>query len=433
MPFTTCLALSFLCLLGPALTLGEECEKRDDDTLAMIQRHKDHSARDIGRLKSCPCSGGPCFDSAPWHQLPGVRSMNQVQDHRLRSPAAQHDPLWISDQPDLGFHGGMMGSAKVPGWTALNSTPHMYMELHEGDNWQIAQAMNFATQHNLKLLIKNTGHDWFGRSMSRGFMLWTHNIQGSQWHDAFRPANCGHSEPAVSFAAGVQFWQVFQEMKEHKRLVVTGTCATVGHVGFTLGGGYGDYSHFYGSGASNLLEAEVILPSGQQVTASECNEYSDLFKALRGGGPGFGLVTKFTYRTYPEPAVSGMIMGTVSGDMVHNLAEFFAWYKALNEQKKVKHIGGILQLQPGHVIFVNLRFVNLPAEDCQALLQQSSFFNGLTCQQAAVFNDFSDYKSSENGSKGLQPDWLKSMASSHVGSHVMSNLGTWKHQRFVSA
>lgn len=38
---------------------------------------------------------------------------------------------------------------------------------------------------------------------------------------------------------------------------------------------------------------EVVLVSGQIVTATATNTYSDLFWALQGGGGQFGIVTKF--------------------------------------------------------------------------------------------------------------------------------------------
>lgn len=46
---------------------------------------------------------------------------------------------------------------------------------------------------------------------------------------------------------------------------------------------------------------DVVLPSGQLVTASE-KENSDLFWAARGAGPGFfGIVVRFRLRTRPRP------------------------------------------------------------------------------------------------------------------------------------
>jgi len=178
----------------------------------------------------------------------------------LRGVIGENDPLWLSEQPTGTHHSGGMGSPTLPGWATTNSTPSRYVELQNAS--QAAQAVKFAAEHNLQITVKNTGHDWFGRSISPGaLLLWTHRMTSTQWHESFVPTGCVSHAPAaaVTLGAGVQFWQIAEEMAQNKRLVVSGNCLTVGHVGFSLGGGYGDYSRMYGSGATNMLEAEVVL------------------------------------------------------------------------------------------------------------------------------------------------------------------------------
>ena len=53
----------------------------------------------------------------------------------------------------------------------------------------VEEAIRFAKDHNLKLVVKNTGHDFLGRSSGRGaFMIWTHRMKDIMLHDAFKPA-----------------------------------------------------------------------------------------------------------------------------------------------------------------------------------------------------------------------------------------------------
>jgi len=60
-----------------------------------------------------------------------------------------------------------------------------------------------------------------------------------------------------------------------------------------LGGGLSYLSPAHGFGCDNYRSLDVVLPSGELVTATKTNQYSDLFRALKGGGSRFGIVTKF--------------------------------------------------------------------------------------------------------------------------------------------
>ena len=52
----------------------------------------------------------------------------------------------------------------------------------------IQAAVKFANKHNLRLVIKNTGHDYLGRSSGRGgFMVWTHNLKSMSYNPSFVP------------------------------------------------------------------------------------------------------------------------------------------------------------------------------------------------------------------------------------------------------
>ncbi|KAF8574997.1 FAD-binding domain-containing protein [Ramaria rubella] len=68
-------------------------------------------------------------------------------------------------------------------------------------------------------------------------------------------------------------------------------------MGLLLGGGLSFLSPAHGFAADSFKELDVVLVSGQLVTATVDNQYADLFRALKGGANRFGIVTR--YEVFP--------------------------------------------------------------------------------------------------------------------------------------
>lgn len=80
--------------------------------------------------------------------------------------------------------------------------------------------------------------------------------------------------------------------------------------GLTLGGGVGWLTGVHGLTIDNLLSARIAIANGEVVTASK-EQNADLFWAIRGAGPNFGIVTEFTYRAHDQgPVFMDMLIFT---------------------------------------------------------------------------------------------------------------------------
>ncbi|BBN15545.1 hypothetical protein MPTK1_6g20430 [Marchantia polymorpha subsp. ruderalis] len=78
----------------------------------------------------------------------------------------------------------------------------------------------------------------------------------------------------------------------------SGTCPSVGVGGHSLGGGWGFISRKWGIMADNIVEVEIVIANGTVITANS-QKNSDLLFALKGAGANsFGIVTKFTFKTF---------------------------------------------------------------------------------------------------------------------------------------
>jgi FAD/FMN-containing dehydrogenase len=88
----------------------------------------------------------------------------------------------------------------------------------------IQAAVNFARNKGLRVVIKNTGHDYLGKSSGAGALgIWTHNLQSLDYVDNLEVG--GFSGEAVHAGSGVTGLNVSRIAYENGALAVGGMCA----------------------------------------------------------------------------------------------------------------------------------------------------------------------------------------------------------------
>lgn len=128
----------------------------------------------------------------------------------------------------------------------------------------IQAAISFALQHDLKLVVKNTGHDFLGRSTARGaFVIWTHNMKSITFDAQFTPRGAPANETyqAVIVGAGVQWYEAYDTVNQNGRMMVGGASlgGSVGAGGGWLqGGGHSALSPTYGLGTLKCEPVPIL-------------------------------------------------------------------------------------------------------------------------------------------------------------------------------
>jgi len=261
------------------------------------------------------------------------------------------NPYFLGDEPSL---------TQTLGWIdAWTSRPSLKAVAAESSR-DVAAAVNFARRTGIPPIVKGGGHSYFGNSNRAGSLLiWTHRLRSIELHDAFRAAGSPSATAgvsAVTLGAGTLWGEVYRKVAvEHGRYVQGGGCLTVGTAGFVQGGGFGSLSKQFGTGAANLIEAEVVTSDGRIRTVNRWQE-PDLFFALRGGGGGtFGVVTRLTLKTHPLPSTIGAVLLDVTArdeaswrELAHRIVSFYA------ETLFNSRWGEQLSFRPGHKLSLTM-------------------------------------------------------------------------------
>ena len=270
------------------------------------------------------------------------------------------------------YLGDEVGLTQSLGWVgAWTSRPSVYAVAAKTTQ-DVVAAVNFARTNNLRLVVKGGGHSYQGTSNAAdSLLIWTRHMNAVTLHDAFVGAGC---EGRAAAAAGRvdRGWRdtgdrsMTQVMTKGGRYVQGGGCLTVGVVGLVLGGGFGSFSKAHGTAGANLIEAEVVTADGEVRIANACVN-PDLFWALKGGGGGFGVVTRVTLRTHELPESLGVVFATIkaaSDDayrrLVGKAVEFYA--QALFNP----HWGEQLVFAPGGVLSISMLFQGLDQDEAEA-------------------------------------------------------------------
>lgn len=98
---------------------------------------------------------------------------------------------------------------------------------------------------------------------------------------------------------------MYESLAKYKRAVGAAREASVGIAGLALTGGITLFTARYGFACDQVVSYEVVLADGRVVTADATGEHVDLFRALKGGGNNFGIVTHLTMRAFPCSTIWG--------------------------------------------------------------------------------------------------------------------------------
>ena len=153
----------------------------------------------------------------------------------------------------------------------------------------VVETLAVARLLRVPVAVRGGGHCFAGRSSTSGIVL-----------DVSPMDAVSLSTGMAVVGAGTRLGTLYDALDAHGLTLPAGCGPTVGIAGLTLGGGFGPLGRRYGLTCDRLVGARVVCGDGRVVDCDAHRE-PDLFWALRGGGPGTGVVTSLLFRPVPAP------------------------------------------------------------------------------------------------------------------------------------
>lgn len=223
----------------------------------------------------------------------------------------------------------LKGSVLIPGdegydkarltWDVKTFDQHPAVVVLPAATSDVQAAVSFAREYDLPIAVQGGGH---GHPYPADDALLVNFANMTTIHI---DAEAARVEPGVLFKALVQ------AAHANGLAPLNGFAASVGVVGYMLGGGIGWLARQYGSGAGSIRAVELVTTDGNILQVNE-SSHPDLLWGLRGGGGNFGIVTSLECALYPVKEIfAGQVVYPIEqGKEV--LDAYFKWTETVPDE-----------------------------------------------------------------------------------------------------
>ena len=190
--------------------------------------------------------------------------------------------------------------------------------------------MKYCNTNEIPYLAQNGGGGWIS-SFDLGYSGVIINMRG------INKVTFNSARTKATVGGGTLVSEAIEAGYANDAQLTTGNCNCIGMLGAILGGGYGNLMGLNGFGVDTLLSLNYVNANGNLMTVTPND--TDLWWALRGAGPNFGIVTHAVVQsTHVVQADNKAWLGGIifTGDKLESVVS------AIND----------LKLEPGMNIFL---------------------------------------------------------------------------------
>ncbi|KAL9639610.1 MAG: hypothetical protein Q9204_001020 [Flavoplaca sp. TL-2023a] len=200
-------------------------------------------------------------------------------------------------------------------WTDYNAPSYSLGAIKPAVEHDVQETVRIANANDIPFFVTGGGH---GVSDYHDFDGLAIDLS------ALKSVTLTDDRSHLTIGGSVKIRQLIKPLYEAGKELPLGSCACVGVLGATLGGGIGGLQGHRGLMLDSLESVRIVTAAGDLLQASR-SDNQDLFWALRGAGSNFGIVTSATY-SLPEISNHGSYM---NADFIVPASANISFFQAL--------------------------------------------------------------------------------------------------------
>lgn len=134
------------------------------------------------------------------------------------------------------------------------------------------------------------------------WLAWGHKSHAETSTGRLNGSSYNTTSGQAQLRPGSRWLDVYEMLDKMNVGVQGGGIGSVGVGGLLLGGGFSPYLYERGLATDNIQKLEVVLAQGDVIEASAVQN-KDLYEVMKGGGGGFGIVTRYDMETFPRKPI----------------------------------------------------------------------------------------------------------------------------------
>ncbi|KAF3297164.1 hypothetical protein TWF132_008520 [Orbilia oligospora] len=158
----------------------------------------------------------------------------------------------------------------------------------------VSDTVKCAKQYRLKVSARGGGHSYSAQGLGGADGSVVIDLQN------FHDVKYDSTTTLAEVGGGARLGNIARKLYDQgRRGIPHGTCPAVG-MGHPSLGGFGISSRNWGLMVDQIVQVQVVTADGSLKIAKK-NYNGDLFWALKGAAPSFGIITRFWFKTYAVP------------------------------------------------------------------------------------------------------------------------------------